>query len=107
MGGKTTGFKIFICYIRDTGKDFASHLKKGLERQGIHAFLDIEDVPKKSKEMEWWKFRDQAIRDSEIFLLLITIGIEASSEVRKEIALARKEKKGLSGLDIRILNQIL
>lgn len=83
-------FKIFISYRRDTGRDFAVHLREGLERERISAFLDIIDIPKKFKgKEEWAKFRDNAILESEIFLLIITDGIENSMEVLKEITLAR------------------
>lgn len=83
-------FKLFISYRRDTGRDFAVHLREGLERERIPAFLDIIDIPRKFKgKEEWAKFRDNAILESEIFLLIITDGIENSMEVLKEIALAR------------------
>lgn len=93
-GQRANKFKVFICYIRDTGGDFASHLKYSLERFGIPAFLDTEDIPKTFKGTEkWWECRDRAIRDSEIFLLIITVGVEISTEVRKEITLALNENK--------------
>lgn len=84
---------IFISYRRDTGGDYAKHLKKGLKREGISAFLDITDIPTEFKKTEkWWKIRDRAILDSDIFLLIITDRIETSREVRNEIALARRVK---------------
>lgn len=84
-------YKFFISYRRDTAEDFAVHLKRGLQREGISAFLDVADIPKKfDKKEKWSEIRDQAIRDSEIFLLIITEGIENSLEVRKEIALANE-----------------
>jgi len=93
-GQRSSEFKVFICYVRDTGGDFASHLKSSLKRREIPAFLDTEDIPKIFKGTEkWWEHRDQAIRDSEIFLFIITAGVETSSEVRKEINLALNENK--------------
>lgn len=58
-------FDAFICYKRDTAEDFATHLKKGLEGNGIHAFLDITDIPKKFRGIaEWTDARDAAVVES-------------------------------------------
>ncbi len=93
---KPLKYDVFICYRRDTGGDFATHLKSGLEREGKRAFLDIIDIPQKFEKTEtWWQIRDNAILDSGIFLLLITYGIETSAEVQKEIAKAFKMNKRL------------
>jgi len=87
-------FSFFICYRQDTSGDFAFHLKQGLEREGIHAFLDVVDIPKIFRNSEkWLESRDHALHNSDIILLLITIGIEHSREVLKEIALALREGK--------------
>ena len=86
-------YDVFISYKRKTGEDFASHLKSGLEGEGIHAFLDIEDIPKRFKgREEWWKFRDRALVNSEVFLLIITDGMETSRDVSKEISLANENE---------------
>lgn len=88
---KPLTYKVFISYKRKTSEDFALHLKDGLEAEGIHAFLDIKDIPNIIKErIEWWKYRDNALANSEVFLLIITDGIETSQEVSKEISLAMK-----------------
>jgi hypothetical protein len=90
---KPLTYKVFISYKRKTGEDFALHLKDGLEAEGIRAFLDIKDIPKIFKEHdEWWKHRDNALGNSEVFLLIITDGIETSREVSKEISLATTNK---------------
>jgi hypothetical protein len=90
---KPSTYNVFISYRRKTGGDFASYLKDGLDTDGMRAFLDIEDIPKKFKgSEEWWKFRDKALVNSEVFLLIITDGIETSPEVSKEISLANKNK---------------
>jgi hypothetical protein len=93
-GKETHEFTFFICYRQDTSSDFALHLKQGLEREGIHAFLDVVDIPKILRNSDkWWEYRDEALRNSDVFLLLITIGIEHSPEVLKEVTLARNHKK--------------
>jgi hypothetical protein len=85
-------YKVFISYKRKTGEDFALHLKEGLDAEQISAFLDIKDIPRKLRGMsEWRKFRDKAISQSETFLLIITDGIETSSEVIKELTYANEK----------------
>jgi len=90
---KPLTYEVFISYKRKTGEDFALHLKDGFEAEGIHAFLDIRDISKIIREnIEWWKYRDNALANSKVFLLIITEGIETSQEVSREISLARKNK---------------
>lgn len=47
-------YEVFIAYRRDTGLDFARHLKRGLEREGISAFLDIIDIPSEFRGKQTW-----------------------------------------------------
>lgn len=84
-------FDVFICYKKSSGKDFAEHLKVGLEELGIHSFLDSKDIPKKvdGKE-EWTNIRDKALGESKTFILVITPGFDLSPEVRNELSLARR-----------------
>jgi len=83
-------FVVFIGYRRDTGEDFATHLKCGLEREGIKCFLDTVDIPKEFKETQTWiSARNDGIKKSNKFLLIITNGIETSTELKKEIQIAR------------------
>jgi tetratricopeptide (TPR) repeat protein len=85
------GFDAFICYKQSSAKDFADHLKKGLEELGLHTFLDSKDLPGiVVGSEEWSKFRDAALVESRLFILIMTPGVELSSEVRKEITMARK-----------------
>jgi hypothetical protein len=83
-------FEIFICHKKSSGKDFAEHLKAGLEELGYHSFLDSKDIPKitDGKE-EWIEIRDQALRESKTFILIITPGFDLSQEVKNELTLAR------------------
>ena len=84
-------FDIFICHKKSSGKDFADHLKVGLEELGYHSFLDSKDIPKMTNGIEEWiEIRDQALNESKIFILLITPGFDLSAEVIKEISLARE-----------------
>jgi hypothetical protein len=89
-----TRYRFFICYVHDTGGDFARHLKNSLEKRTIPAFLDDEDLPKESaKQTEWWKCRDDALRNSNTVLFLITAGFEESEQVIKEVSLTFDEGK--------------
>ena len=85
-------FNVFLCYKKSTGKDFADHLKSGLEESGIHTFLDSKDIPHGVEGDEGWaKIRDQALLESKYFVLVMTPGFNLSSEVLKEVFMARKQ----------------
>ncbi len=84
-------FDAFICYKRNSGEDFAEHLKAGLEEIGIRTFLDIKDIPEKFRGTEEWAAaRDKALIESKTFLLIITAGFDLSVEIKNELSLARK-----------------
>jgi hypothetical protein len=84
-------FDIFLCHKKSSGKDFADHLKAGLEELGYHTFLDSKDIPKMTDGIqEWIQIRDQALSESKVFILLITPGFDLSGEVLNEIRLARE-----------------
>jgi hypothetical protein len=83
-------FEIFICHKKSSGKDFAEHLKAGLEELGYHSFLDSKDIPKTTDgKEEWVSIRDQALKESNTFILIITPGFDLSQEVKNELELAR------------------
>ncbi|HLN89459.1 MAG TPA: toll/interleukin-1 receptor domain-containing protein [Candidatus Binatia bacterium] len=83
-------FEIFICHKKSSGKDFAEHLKAGLEELGYHSFLDSKDIPKTTDgKEEWVAIRDQALKESSTFILIITPGFDLSEEVKNELELAR------------------
>jgi tetratricopeptide (TPR) repeat protein len=84
-------FKVFIAYKISSGKDYAEHLKSGLEELGFHTFLDSKDIPKMTGNQEKWdQIRDNALLESPIFMLLMTPGFELSYELVKELNMARK-----------------
>lgn len=84
-------FDIFLCHKKSSGKDFADHMKAGLEELGYRTFLDSKDIPKMTDgEQEWIEIRDRALSESKVFILLITPGFDLSAEVLKEISLARE-----------------
>ena len=84
-------FDVFLCHKKSTGKDYAEHLKAGLEELGYHTFLDSKDIPKMTEgQIEWIQIRDQALSESTVFILLITPGFDLSAEVLKEIRKARE-----------------
>ena len=87
-------YEVFIAYRRDTGLDFAQHLKRGVEREYIPAFLDVTDIPKEFKGKQTWvKTRNESIKKSKKFLLIMTNGIETSRELKEEITIARDNNK--------------
>jgi hypothetical protein len=89
-------YRFFICYTRDSAEDLATHLRESLEKRRITAFLDLMDIPKKFRKTDkWWKYRDEALCNSETVLFVITHGFEESNEVIKEMSLAFDEGKDL------------
>lgn len=87
-------FDIFICYNRKSARDLAINLKQALEDYDISAFVDFLDIPKEFELTEkWWQYRDQAIRNCNTFLMLVTKGFERSPEIIKELKLARDQKR--------------
>ncbi len=86
-------YSVFICHKKSSGKDYADHLKAGLEEMGYHTFLDSKDIPKLvDGREEWIEIRNQALKESKTFILIITPGFDLSQEVRNEIKLARQQK---------------
>jgi TIR domain len=85
-------FDVFICHKKSSGKDFAEHLKAGLEELGYHSFLDSKDIPKVTDgRLEWIQIRDQALRESHSFILIITPGFDLSQELKNELKQARAQ----------------
>ena len=85
-------FDIFLCYKKSSGKDYADHLKAGLEELGLHTFEDCKDIPLTVNTEEGWACdRDKALEESKFFILIMTPGFNLSSEVIKEISMARKQ----------------
>ncbi len=85
-------FEAFLCYKKSSGRDYADHLKSGLEEIGVHTFEDCKDIPLTvDTEESWSRFRDKALRESKYFILVMTPGFDLSSEVIKEVGLARKQ----------------
>ncbi len=90
--GNTKPFDVFLCYKKSSGRDFADHLKAGLEELGLHTFEDCKDIPQTVDTQEGWaSFRDKALEQSKYFVLVMTPGFALSSEVIKEICMARKQ----------------
>ena len=85
-------FDVFLCYKKSSGKDYADHLKSGLEELGLHTFEDCKDIPQTVDTEEGWACsRDKALEESKYFVLIMTPGFNLSSEVVKEIGMARKQ----------------
>lgn len=85
-------FDVFLCYKKSSGRDYADHLKTGLEELGLHTFEDCKDIPRTVNTEEGWaSARDKALAESKYFVLIMTPGFNLSSEVVKEIGMARKQ----------------
>jgi hypothetical protein len=85
-------FVVFLCYKKSSGKDYADHLKTGIEELGWHTFEDCKDIPLTVNTEEGWACdRDKALEESKYFILIMTTGFNLSSEVVKEIGMARKQ----------------
>jgi len=83
-------YEVFISYYRDTGSPLADHLKKGLEKVGISAFVDRFDIPDtiKRDDDEWRSYVDKAILECKLFVLVMTFGFNTSKEIERELKLA-------------------
>ena len=58
----------------------------------MHAFEDCKDIPRTVDTDEGWdRVRDKALAESKYFVLIMTPGFNLSSEVVKEIGMARKQ----------------
>ena len=85
-------FVVFLCYKKSSGKDYADHLKVGLDELGLHTFQDSKDIPQTVDTEEGWACsRDKALEESKYFVLIMTPGFNLSREVVNEIAMARKQ----------------
>jgi hypothetical protein len=85
-------FEVFLCYKKSSGKDYADHLKTGLEELGLHTFEDCKDIPQTVDTEEGWACsRDKALEESKYFVLVMTPGFDLSREVGNEIRMARKQ----------------
>jgi len=85
-------FEVFLCYKKSSGKDYADHLKTGLEELGLHTFEDCKDIPQTVDTEEGWACsRDKALEESKYFVLIMTPGFDLSREVANEIRMARKQ----------------
>ena len=79
-------FEVFLCYKKSSGRDYADHLKTGLEELGLHTFEDCKDIPQTVDTEEGWACsRDKALEESKYFVLIMTSGFDLSREVANEI----------------------
>ena len=87
-------YEVFICYKRTSGDELAARLKEALGEYHISAFVDTLDIPKQYESTaKWWEYRNNAIVNCKVFAMIVTIGFEKSSDIVREIKLARSEKK--------------
>jgi len=87
---KQVQHKIFIAYYRMTAGDYARHLAEGLTDFYFDAFLDVVSIPDTiiNYSDSWHEIRDEALRTSELFILIMTRGFEKADEVLYEMQLS-------------------
>jgi len=87
-------YHVFICYYTRTGISYAEHLKHGLHDMDISAFVASEDIPKtiKKNTEKWRNIIDYALKNSDKFILIMTLGFNNRLEIKREFKLARKLK---------------
>jgi len=76
--------KTFLSYSR-ANKDFAIRLTKELKSEGFDVWLDILDIPAGSR---WDREGEKALRESEIFMIILTPASVESENVLDEIGYA-------------------
>ena len=77
--------EVFICYETETALDYATHIKKTLEKIGISSFVAAVDIEKGGK---WQEVIDDVVKSCKYFIVIITGLAHASIEVIREIRLA-------------------
>lgn len=63
-------YDVFVSYRRDNGSDLASSMESYLTNRGFNCYLDIEN----KYSGDFMEYVEQAIKNSSLFLLLITKG---------------------------------
>lgn len=95
-------YDVFISYRRDTGKDLASSFVHLIENNGFYPYFDINDY-------STGEFREnikQAIKNSKLFLLLITEGSIERFQNPKDISRLEVEYAFENGLSIMPISAI-
>jgi len=97
--------EVFISYETTTGLEYASHVKKALEKINISAFVADEDIPEGTK---WQSIIDEAITNCKHFVLVITMGaILSPHEIKPEIELANQLHKNIIPCKRRSIDRML
>ena len=76
--------KIFLGYSR-ANTDFAIRLAKELKSVGFHIWVDVLDIPVGSR---WDVEVEKALKECEIFMIVLTPSAIASENVKDEIGYA-------------------
>ena len=85
-------FQVFISYEADVAADWAVHLKRALEKRGVHSFLDKVDIPKGS--LDFQQDIDNALNEVNVLILIWTspgLSKKVIDELGKGLARFRKE----------------
>src|SRR5712692_3936561 len=82
--------RVFISYARSDGKDFATNLRKRLEKARPEITL-WQDVISEEGGRDWWLQITEAIDHVEFMVLVMTPAAMKSETVRKEWRYARQK----------------
>lgn len=87
--------RVFVSYSRKDGAAFAAGLREMLRKQDLSIWQDIVAL---EGGQDWWSQIENAIRSKALhhFVLVVTPAALASPVVRREIRLARQERKTVS-----------
>ena len=93
---KEYDYNVFIAYYQKSGEGFAEHLYEGLKDVGVDAFFDKISIPPDIEKYsdKWAEYRNNALKKSNYFILLMTPGYETRPEVQKEIMMSEKYHEG-------------
>ncbi|GEM_PF-3423183 len=83
-------YKVFIAYDTLTGLDLAAHVREALWQAGVPAFVAKSDL---EPGEPWDRARWQALEESLYFVVVLTINVPKSKQVKKEIRRAEKGHK--------------
>lgn len=86
------GLKVFISYSRGDARAFVDRLQPALEKHGVDAYVDREDI---EKGEEWWERIEQLITEADSVIFVMTPRSAKSEICKREVAFAEHVKKRL------------
>jgi hypothetical protein len=90
--------KFFIIYKEGTAKHLAEHIHDELENTyHINVFLNVRDIEEglPPSTPEWKEQRDKHLKESQVFIFIVTAGASKSKEVSYELEKAMQNRKDI------------